>query len=653
MKRLLSLLLLLLPFILSAEGYYFTHYQISMTVHSDNTYSVTEDMDINFTESRHGIYRTIPIKDVWVMRDTTVAQDRSGSVRHAYQVRIEDIRANVGCSPRSVDGCMDIRLGDSDRLLSGPQHIQLSYTMCVPDDRISVADLFFYSLMGTENPCPTELCSFSIRFDQPVPDAYLSKLEVFSGRLGSNTNQSEQIITQRSPQLIEGRIENLAAHEALTIYLPLPEGYFQVTTPWQSYAALILILLAAAVLIYVIYHEFVRDEHVASVVSFYPPKDFSSAEVGTLIDCEVDDQDLISLIPWFANNGYLRIEQEKGNTTLTKVKDLPDDAPRYQKSFFNGLFASGKTFSTGRPSSRAFGKHWLSAKEQLEHDYRYKLNDLDWGMFKWLSIGICLTGVALAFASAVSGSTVFAILITLLYFVTAFITFSFYADKTRKASAPVTVACLAGIFAIFSGFAPSFFLELVCSIIYEFISIDLRGIDYVSMARDLYVPQFLFAGLILLCFFACAMSLRLGVITKYRRENLPEILGLKDFIDAAEKDRLQMLLDQDEQYFYKVLPFAVAFGMADRWADKFKDLSLQPNEAYPVSNTLYDYARFNSVFNNDNVRHGIKAEENARAEAAARASSRSGSSWGSSGSFGGGGGGYSGGGFGGGGSRSW
>jgi uncharacterized membrane protein len=71
------------------------------------------------------------------------------------------------------------------------------------------------------------------------------------------------------------------------------------------------------------------------------------AMVGYLIDDSGDTADLISLIPFWASNGYLTIEEideegwfAKDDTRLTKLKEIEADAPLYQRQLFDGLFAS-------------------------------------------------------------------------------------------------------------------------------------------------------------------------------------------------------------------------------------------------------------------------------------------------------------------------
>lgn len=138
--------------------------------------------------------------------------------------------------------------------------------------------------------------------------------------------------------------------------------------------------------------------------------------------------------------------------------------------------------------------------------------------------------------------------------------------------------------------------------------------------------------------------------TKYGMEKHAHILGFKEFIEVAEKDRLKFFqeyqdeLSKDDQIktFEKLLPFAVALGMGDRWSDLFGDMLL--NYGY---NPVW-YSGTDS-FSMNNLSNGLNdMGSSMRSASTPPSSSGSGSS---GGSFGGGG--FSGGGFGGGGGSSW
>ncbi len=62
-----------------------------------------------------------------------------------------------------------------------------------------------------------------------------------------------------------------------------------------------------------------------------------------------------------------------------------------------------------------------------------------------------------------------------------------------------------------------------------------------------------------------------------RGEELKQrILGFRQFMEKAEKPRLEILLKEDPSYFEKTLPFAVAFGLVKKWTSKFDGLYVPP-----------------------------------------------------------------------------
>ncbi len=125
-----------------------------------------------------------------------------------------------------------------------------------------------------------------------------------------------------------------------------------------------------------------------------------------------------------------------------------------------------------------------------------------------------------------------------------------------------------------------------------------------------------------------AKSLK-GVRTKI------EILGLQEFINRVDADRLRMM---PPNTFEKILPYAMVLGIENHWAKAFAGIVQNPPTWY-VGPT--PYVGFNPIFFAASM-HSMAMDAHQAFVAAPRASS-SGSGWG------GGGGGFSGGGFGGGG----
>ena len=88
---------------------------------------------------------------------------------------------------------------------------------------------------------------------------------------------------------------------------------------------------------------FGRDEKIIPSIQYQPPQGMDSAVVGYVVDGSVDDKDVISLILYWADKGYLKMK-EKGQKDMEfiKLKDIPDSEPRYQKTMFEALFKNRK-----------------------------------------------------------------------------------------------------------------------------------------------------------------------------------------------------------------------------------------------------------------------------------------------------------------------
>lgn len=178
---------------------------------------------------------------------------------------------------------------------------------------------------------------------------------------------------------------------------------------------------------------------------------------------------------------------------------------------------------------------------------------------------------------------------------------------------------------------------------YEAGSKRIRNITYgvIIALTLLLVPLMLFVWGLLAMFATIILSLLLLIlnmfmIKKNEKGNvaLSELKGFKQFIKIAEANKLKMLLAEDPSYFETTMGYALAFGLFEKWADKFAALNVPPPSWYGSTNTNLTMHSFSNAFANT-----ISSTQSTMV-----------SSPSSSGSSGGG---SSGGGFGGGGGGSW
>ena len=156
-------------------------------------------------------------------------------------------------------------------------------------------------------------------------------------------------------------------------------------------------------------------------------------------------------------------------------------------------------------------------------------------------------------------------------------------------------------------------------------------------------PIYLIAYIVgLICIFGMMLCFRfLAQRTAYGNEILGKIKGFKNFLETAEKDRLEALVNENPTYFYDILPYTYVLGVSDTWIKKFETINLKAPTWYD-SSTSFDMITFSSFMNNTMI-----SAQSAMSSSSSSSSSSGGSSDGSSG------GGSSGGGSGGGGGSSW
>ena len=123
--------------------------------------------------------------------------------------------------------------------------------------------------------------------------------------------------------------------------------------------------------------------------------------------------------------------------------------------------------------------------------------------------------------------------------------------------------------------------------------------------------------------------------TEYGNKMLGKLGGFKNFLETAEKEKLEEMVNNNPEYFYDILPFTYVLGVSDKWIKKFESISLQAPSWYDSSNK-FDVVTFGSF---------IDSTMSSAQEAMSSSPSGDGS--------GGSGGGSSGGGSGGGGGGSW
>ena len=558
--------------------YYVENWHYRAVVHENNVWDIREHIDVQFVQPHHGIF-------VYRPRIFTDLHDFEGEeCFFTYKLQVRDVQVPgwnfITDTNEDSQQNYVIQIGDENVTLTGLQSYIISYTLVYPDDRIRTSDNIYHSVLGDGWPSNIRHFEFEIEFDKPLPELALDSCFVYSGpwnyhgdqwEVGQNTFISSYSLT--------GSIDNLPGGQAISFRISLPEGYFidvPVLSPWLPYLlygiAIVLGLWLVSFLISI------RLKHPVPSVQFYPPEGMNSAEVGTIIDNTADVKDLVSLIPWFAQQGYIRISEQPGQYTWSKSKvflyyekDLPENAPEYQKNFLSALFPSGTISDLSKLGDRS--SHISLALSGLKNQFIRERTLSNTSNMVWL---LPLMAILMIFGYATDTRVCI-----------------FDQDKFIFGIIFASLQCCAAMRRFRYSEVRAYSRT---NALWSTLVVLLLAALHMGLIWALHEPQDYFLSLqetyciFGFSYFVLLLSDRFYTDTDYRIDTIGQLLGLREFIKTAEKKRLEMLVDEQPEYFYRILPYAMVFGLANRWADKFKDISIKTPDWYsgvsPSGDTL-------------------------------------------------------------------
>lgn len=375
-----------------------------------------------------------------------------------------------------------------------------------------------------------------------------------------------------------------------------------------------------------------------TVVNVRAPKNMDPMKMGKWLDGTVDNEDVTSMIYYFANKGYLRIdfEDEDNPTLISLVDKLPPTASVYEKTLFDGLFKNAKSLDDEEEifeEGKRIGGKQITVSEMAGNFYESSRTAIQQipdapKMYEKKSvfgyIGGAVLGSLFAFiipmlmSLHIGGGYLYGWGIFLSVPITAIAVLGWVRENYRyKWSARKwrwTGLAKWGIVLLFSAIFIAGFAEFIMT-------------DFEKLL------------VCIVAFGSCMITQPTLSRTEKYLSVLGEILGFKDFIVVTEEDKIKAMLETSPSLYYKILPYAQVLGVTDLWEKKFEKILLQPPVWYSgVEFTVFDYLIITRCMRHSMIRAVQKAQT------ASMGGGRV-SSFGGGGRFGG----FGGGGFGGGG----
>lgn len=553
---------------LAAGSFKITDYDVTYDVNNDRRISVTENMTVHYSGSR-GFIKDIPVnagEQVKNVRLTEMTEDGQIATDFKVQIDLEYL------------SFVSVVIGD-DYLKYDTHVYTLTYDYCLTRAQEG-ENLLYLNAIGTEHE----------GFDNAnvtiiVPEGYV-RSEYYIGKLGSNYGVDFEDETVRSDgkAVLSLKGLNLRKGEGVTFMIEFEKGtlttYSEFAPYWFVIAAAVLIVIIILVKIL-----FFNENLLMPVVHFEAPDDMDPMMMGKLIDNKVNPEDVTSLIFYWADKGYVKINLDNaGDPVIIRIKDLPDTAQDYEKRVFNGLFVKGdavKTSSLKNTFYTTFEK--AAALINAKTKKFYTSNSMGVSILFALLGGILLGGAPLILGlTAVSGTLrfLYGFLALLPGLILYAVTESVKYNKPKR-----------------NGKKNALYIGLIILII--LISTGL----FMLIIPSSLIPILPKALLCVLCFSAMSLAIIIESRTHEYNETLNDIVGFREFILSAEKDKLEALLESDPEYYYHVLPYAQVLDVSNIWEDKFKSLTVEAPNWVISSHT----AVFNFAVVNLSIKHSLKS----------------------------------------------
>lgn len=553
-------------------------FDVVMHAYKDSSLQVQEKILARFDEPRHGIFRDIPV--VYSRYNADYSLDfHLDSVKDEKGGNIPYVLTRSGRE-------MNIRIGRKDEEVTGPHFYVISYTMRRAVNFFSGKPEIYWNVTGDKWPYPINHAGLNLILPEGV-SSFDCKALNYTGIAGSTVEGGRVARPSRNEIYVE--CAHLEPGEGLTAVVGLPKGameqpsillraYWLMIDWWPA----LFIPLLSFFGLYAVWRNLGRDAEPNGPIApdWNPPKELTPSEVGTLIDERCDMKDVLVCIIDLAARGYLQIREEKSQGLIFKNKTYVF-VRRFGKDIGSDLIID--------PSLRDYEVTLLKGIFDPSHSGHFA-NEMP------------LDNLRERFYSNIPEMT------QMIY--DQVVGRSLFVDDPNKVR---IVYSSAGFF--------------VC----------LLGLLGLVNTQGIFTPislGVLLSGVLIL-FFAPAMPARTLTGVKMRRQSL----GFALFARKAEKRRLEMMTGEDPTIFGRLLPYAIALGVADAWADAFEGLAVEPPTWYVSSDPNYV---FNSRSFTSNMGSGINAMQMVMpsAPSSSAGSGDSGFSGGSSGGgFGGGGGG--------------
>ncbi len=506
MRFLWVLLFLAVPFCTHAD--YIDSFASDITVSSDSSFVVVEQIDYVFTGFRHGIYRYIP---------TTHPDKARQKFKERYtDIHVVDVTMDGKVVPYEVSTESDrvyIKIGDPNQMIDGGHRYTIRYGVAggISFPPNEGADLYWNV---TGNSWEVPMHSVEARVSSPDP-IIIRERSCYRGLVGASAS-CDRVEEASGTILFSAR--ELEPGEGMTIAQALNRSKIDrvILERWKPLWLWIpIFVLWFGALGTFVYRYRTANRTGRTIIPQYEPyPGIKPMYTGLLFDGRLDPQDITACIVYLAEQGFLKIRKteskvmfffEVDDYEITLVKPLDETVGQFERSILTLLF--GDTFTPGAVVTLNTLKRDMV---QRQKNYQSIV-----ALKKSLEEDLVTNGF---FQTKISPGLLVGAFVLLVFVLVFFFSFLITVLSTNAIFALILIIGSAGIL---------------------------------------------------------GLSNRRRTMKGY--EALDHLLGFKEFLGVTDKERFEFhnAPEKSPQQFMEYLPYAIAFGVEEKWAEVFKDVVIE------------------------------------------------------------------------------
>ncbi len=563
-----------------ADGFTIESYHVSLNVHEDAIVDVKEEITVSFYEvGHHGIYKITPYWLKYTGQDGKTMSRKS---------EISDLIAlGENYTVDQVGGKAQIKIGDPNVTLPiGTHTYTITYTYDMGGDPYSDFDEFIFHTFG--DYWGTEIKNASLKVTMPKTFDQ-TNIHFFADKYRKKDISDSVNYYVIGNTLYADVSANYELMKSLTVDIALPEGYFMSGSNNYGITAITfgILIFILTIIAFIIWYHYGKDLHkVSQTVEFYPPENYDASEIGYLYKDDVGSTLSVSLIVSLASKDYIKIDESEN---LTKIINLcPIELKEFERII---KVRKADNFKMIKHSDKRAIKKLFGNQSHVDI-----VND---STFYHNYINLITKGYI-----QIESDTLYDSIETTYHKKSLSINEKLiYQQLFQKANENV-LSEDSEFYHVFRDISTSLSNQLN-DIIYDTTSYKkmnrvsnlfvVAGIFWICMisVEDLNPRYFIlytiaFGALILIAAFMFLMKRK----TSYGEQILSKIKGFRNYLETAEKNRINQLVEENPNYFYDILPYAYVLNVSKKWIEKFENIPMPEKEKVD-----FDYSKLDRLNN--------------------------------------------------------